>query len=282
MKKKKTLLICSLLAATCFTLHAQDVIIKENGEEIKAKVTEVGATEIKYKKFGNESGPTYTVSKSELFMIKYENGTKEVIEQTQAPAPMPVSAPAPAPVQPAYTQPAPVTQSSSQTTSFSSASSSNSDYKKGVFGLDLGYGSRKMDDVKWGDFLDLGIRVTHNFSPYIGWDIISVKYQALTDDISSFDEALIQGMTGVKGYSPAFYKNMKGYASFKLGYGYQSSLNASGFAYEIELGVYFTRTVFLGFVYNSQSLKGTLDDYDYSYDYNFKCGYTGLRIGFDF
>jgi hypothetical protein len=59
-------------------LSAQDLIIKKNGDEINGKIQEVGVTEIKYKKTGNSEGPLYSVLKSEVFMIKYENGTKEV------------------------------------------------------------------------------------------------------------------------------------------------------------------------------------------------------------
>jgi len=59
-------------------LHAQDFIIKKNGDEISAKVEEIGTTEIKYKKFDNQDGPMYTIARTEVFMIKYANGTKEV------------------------------------------------------------------------------------------------------------------------------------------------------------------------------------------------------------
>lgn len=59
-------------------LNAQDFIIKKNGDELSAKVQEVGTTEIKYKKFDNQDGPTYTILRTEVFMIKYANGTKEV------------------------------------------------------------------------------------------------------------------------------------------------------------------------------------------------------------
>ncbi len=56
-----------------------DSIILKNGEEIKAKVTEIASDEIKYKKCDNLNGPTYTIKKSEVFMIKYSNGTEDII-----------------------------------------------------------------------------------------------------------------------------------------------------------------------------------------------------------
>jgi len=56
-----------------------DLIILKTGEEIKGKVIEITLTEIKYKKCDNLSGPTISVSKSEVFMIKYPNGSKDII-----------------------------------------------------------------------------------------------------------------------------------------------------------------------------------------------------------
>ena len=74
---KKLLCTVLLSIAVTFAMKAQDVILKTNGDEIQAKIQEVGTNEVKYKKFGNESGPVYTMLKSEVFMITYENGTKD-------------------------------------------------------------------------------------------------------------------------------------------------------------------------------------------------------------
>ena len=38
---------------------------------------EVGTSEVKYKKLDNLNGPDFSILKSDLLMIKYENGTKE-------------------------------------------------------------------------------------------------------------------------------------------------------------------------------------------------------------
>lgn len=64
---------------------AQDVIIKKNGDEIKSKILEVSSTEVKYKKFDYIDGPTYIIPKSEVFFIKYANGTREIISALDAP-----------------------------------------------------------------------------------------------------------------------------------------------------------------------------------------------------
>ena len=78
MINKKRLFLVFLLLFQIKLLPAQDVIIYKNGDEIKTKVIEVGQTEIKYKKYTNLNGPIFTISKSDVFMIKYENGEKEV------------------------------------------------------------------------------------------------------------------------------------------------------------------------------------------------------------
>lgn len=56
-----------------------DEIILKTAEEIKAKVTEITPEEIKYKRFDNLNGPTYVIKRSDVFFIKYANGTKEII-----------------------------------------------------------------------------------------------------------------------------------------------------------------------------------------------------------
>lgn len=61
-----------------------DVIILKTGEEIQAKVLEVGQTEVKYKNCDNLSGPIFSKNKSEIFMIKYPNGTRTVMEESKS------------------------------------------------------------------------------------------------------------------------------------------------------------------------------------------------------
>jgi hypothetical protein len=68
-------------------VNAQDVITLKNGNEIKAKVAEISDTEIKYKRFDNLDGPTIVIAKNEVFIIKYENGTREVINAIEAEKP---------------------------------------------------------------------------------------------------------------------------------------------------------------------------------------------------
>ncbi|MDD2634546.1 MAG: TM2 domain-containing protein [Bacteroidales bacterium] len=61
-----------------------DEIILRNGNDISVKVTEVGTTEVKYRMCDNLSGPLFTKNKSEIFMIKYANGTSTVFNEEPA------------------------------------------------------------------------------------------------------------------------------------------------------------------------------------------------------
>jgi hypothetical protein len=65
-----------LLAFGFIQLLAQDIIIKQDGVEIPATVTEINDTEIKYRQAGKTV--VYTIGKQDVFMIKYENGTKDL------------------------------------------------------------------------------------------------------------------------------------------------------------------------------------------------------------
>lgn len=62
----------------------QDLIIKKNGDIISSKVIEVLLAEIKYKKADNPQGPIYSILKSDVFLIKYQNGSKDVFEEVKA------------------------------------------------------------------------------------------------------------------------------------------------------------------------------------------------------
>ena len=76
-KMKKLILLLTLSTITSIAF-AQDNILLKNGDEIVAKIFEVGESNIKYKKFNNQDGPIYTKSKDEIFYIKYSNGDKEM------------------------------------------------------------------------------------------------------------------------------------------------------------------------------------------------------------
>jgi hypothetical protein len=86
-KMKKNYLIAVLLMSLTFgSLFGQDIIVLKNGNEIKSKVLEINDKEVKYKKFDNLEGPTISMLKAEIFMIKYQNGTKDVLNNDNSSA----------------------------------------------------------------------------------------------------------------------------------------------------------------------------------------------------
>ena len=76
------------LIVLCFVsqrLEAQDVIVKKDGTTILSKVLEVNEANLKYKKFKNPQGPTYSISLSEIMSVNYENGEKDTFEKINNP-----------------------------------------------------------------------------------------------------------------------------------------------------------------------------------------------------
>jgi len=65
-----------------FIVLAEDIIVLNNGDIVKSKVIEIGQNEVKYKKASNPNVPTYSINKTEILSITYENGEKEVFEGT--------------------------------------------------------------------------------------------------------------------------------------------------------------------------------------------------------
>jgi hypothetical protein len=81
MKAIHTWLIVLGLFLSGSALWAQDTILLTSGEEIAARVTEVGTDRISYKRFSNLDGPVYVIEKHKVFMIRYQNGEKEVFNE---------------------------------------------------------------------------------------------------------------------------------------------------------------------------------------------------------
>lgn len=66
-----------LLSIVSLAANAQDVIVKKDGTPILTKVLEVNTDNVKYKKHGNQDGPTYTIAISDILTLTYANGDKE-------------------------------------------------------------------------------------------------------------------------------------------------------------------------------------------------------------
>lgn len=76
--KKTTLLLLSLLSMTAV---AQDIIVTQDAKRIDAKILEVSATDIKYKKYSYQDGPTFVMSIADVNSILYENGDVQMYNQ---------------------------------------------------------------------------------------------------------------------------------------------------------------------------------------------------------
>lgn len=60
------------------TTLASDLLITKQGDELEVKVTEITADSIKYRLSHQPDGPIRNIDISEVFMVKYSDGTKEV------------------------------------------------------------------------------------------------------------------------------------------------------------------------------------------------------------
>jgi hypothetical protein len=84
MKSMRKLLIMFIAGLTIGSTFSQDIITKKSGEDIQSKILEVSTTEVKYKKFDNQIGPTFSISKSDILMIRYENGSKDIFNENSS------------------------------------------------------------------------------------------------------------------------------------------------------------------------------------------------------
>lgn len=82
MKRILTILIFQV----CLYALAEDIISMRDGEIIKAIVSDITQTEVKYKKTSNPQGPTYTISKNDVLSILFANGDIEKMEPSQTKA----------------------------------------------------------------------------------------------------------------------------------------------------------------------------------------------------
>ena len=81
MKTLRLFLIIALIFVAGIT-KAQDVIVKKDNSTILSKVIEVSSSEIKYKKWSNQDGPIYSISRNEIISINYQNGDVEKFENS--------------------------------------------------------------------------------------------------------------------------------------------------------------------------------------------------------
>jgi hypothetical protein len=79
--KNKLFLTATCLAFCVKSVYAQDIIMKLDKEEIKAKILEVSTGVVKYRKFGYATETLFNINTSEVLMITYEDKSKDVFKK---------------------------------------------------------------------------------------------------------------------------------------------------------------------------------------------------------
>ena len=130
--------------------------------------------------------------------------------------------------------------------------------KKTYFGIDASVGKMAYTD----DYYDekystgafgLGFHWERHYNPYIAWDVFSVLWDAPFDSPSDFDRLAFK--TGVRGFTPKFYRDMRGYANLDLGYSllllkdyyYDEMSTYHAFALEFGFGLRLTDHIGVGY-----------------------------------
>jgi len=75
----KRLLIIGCMIGAFGIANAQDLIYFRNGAQQNGRVLQVGAYDLTYKKAENPNGPNYVCNKSDISMIEYQNGNRELM-----------------------------------------------------------------------------------------------------------------------------------------------------------------------------------------------------------
>ena len=324
---KKIFIISLVQLFACLVMTAQetrtkqatdtefDVMIKENGEEItNVKVVEITPIEIKYKKGNNLDGPTYSIAKSDVFMIKYANGEKEVFELEAKPpvrtqertAPQTPVQTTPPPVQtqkPGQTQTQPTQTTgvgapaagqaltttrpdANQTAAAQSRSTQGrriretQDIKKFQIGLSpaLGASIPQYGDYTTGFGIIGKARLRFNMSKYFAWDMLNINLGA---NVGDFTETYVQVMSGLvwktSGRTAFFLGGQLGYGT---GHGHmyvETNNTFSGFCTEWETGLLFRNAFSISLVINYQMGENWVIDY-----INYDNVLVGIRAGFYF
>lgn len=74
---KKLLFVLFAVWCGAMTAAAQDLIVKTDASQIKARVLEISPDAVRYKRFSNPDGPTYVLPVAEIRYIRYANGEVE-------------------------------------------------------------------------------------------------------------------------------------------------------------------------------------------------------------
>ena len=139
--------------------------------------------------------------------------------------------------------------------------------KKTYFGIDVNLGKMATKVDFYGESekasngaFGLGIHWERHYNPYLAWDVFSAMWDAPFDSPSDFDRLAFK--TGIRAFTPKFFRNMRGYANLDLGYSlnflqsyvvssyniYEDGMEAShAFALEFGFGLRLTDHVGVGY-----------------------------------
>jgi len=105
MKNSRIILVAIIQICLTGTALSQDVILKKDNTTVLSKILEVTTTEIKYKKWSNQEGPTYSISRCEVVSINYQNGEVDRFNNNSMVTPAPQQTVTYPPVQTVNAQP---------------------------------------------------------------------------------------------------------------------------------------------------------------------------------
>lgn len=218
---KKILFVAALFAGS-LSMNAQDILVRKGGDVENVKVLEITPTEVKFKKFNNQNGPTFTERRSNLISVKFENG--EVQKFNDAPG------------------------------SLLTATGEGMAYYSG-YGKDKRFTNEVSLYIAnvWG----VGYQLRREFNPYIAWNIVGVSYISNFDDPSEMFTLNIRAL-GARGYTPS-WKWIRGYADLNLGLGvnyyhYDWDFN---FGLDFGVGVNVHKKIAIGYNLNYVASGGT-------------------------
>lgn len=79
----KRLYLITLTMLLAVTAQAQDTIVLRNGDIKSVKITEVSKSQVKYVLWDYQEGPVYVQETSDILMVKYKNGNRELFSQSR-------------------------------------------------------------------------------------------------------------------------------------------------------------------------------------------------------
>lgn len=80
----KNFLIAVVFILCLSSIHAQDLILKTNGDTVLAKVLEVGTNAVSYKKFNYLDGPVFVENRADIRLIRFSNGDLQQFNEAEA------------------------------------------------------------------------------------------------------------------------------------------------------------------------------------------------------